>query len=139
MNASFEEKSTWIQLGSVLVALGAYALWAAPLLAAGESNLGAYLPVFVGTVVLLIVALVVGHLLALLTGQQEERDERDRLVVWRSESASSWVLVLGILAGIAALVFSLQAAIVANALLLSLFLSQGAKYVVQLKLYRRGF
>lgn len=139
MTVSFEEKSVWIQLGSVALALTGYLYVAAPLLSQGHAELSEFLPVFCATIVALVVVLVVGHVVAAATGDTEERDERDRLVLLRANSGSAWVLALGINVAMAAMFLAAGDAVVANLLLGSLFLSQLAKYGLQLFLYRRGF
>ena len=90
MSASFEEKSIWIQLVGTGVSLAAY-LWVAGVMYAnGVDRLAAYAAVFGVAVVLMVIILVIGHILAAVTGRAEKRDERDRVIGWRSESNSAW-------------------------------------------------
>lgn len=138
MNASFEEKSVWIQLVSMLVILGTYFVVAGRMLINGVTILPLYAPVFVVSVVLMVVVLVAGHIVAALTGRPDGRDERDRLIEWRAESNASWIVVVGVLAAIAGLVVSVADVWVAHALLFFLFVSEVVKYVLQLVYYRRG-
>ncbi|TVQ76447.1 MAG: hypothetical protein EA380_08695 [Phycisphaeraceae bacterium] len=138
MNASFEEKSVWIHLVCVLGTFILYCLVAWSMLSSGVDTLMPFVGVFLSSVVLLVILLVAGHLLAAVTGRIEKPDERDRLIVWRSESNSAWMLVVGIFAAITAMLFSLSNVWVAHILILSLYLSQTMQYLFQIRYYRRG-
>jgi MFS family permease len=138
MTASFEEKSVWIQLIGTGVSLAAY-LWVAGVMYAnGVDRLAAYAAVFGVAVVLMVIFLVIGHILAAVTGRAEKPDERDRVIGWRSESNSSWVLAAGVLVGIACMAASVDPVLVAHLLLLSLFAAQMLQYGLQILYYRRG-
>jgi len=138
MSASFEEKSVWIQLIGTVVGLGAYFVIAGRMLAAGVTELPAYVPLFIVTVVLMVIVLVAGHIVAALVGRPEARDERDRLISWRAESNSGWVVATGVLTGITGMVFSIPGVWTAHVLLLSLVLSEMLGFVLRLVYYRRG-
>lgn len=138
MDASPEEKSVWIQLISLIVVLGGYLVIAGQMLARGIMALPAYAPVFGVAVVLLIIALAAGHIWAAITSGSPERDERDRVIGWRAENHSSWILGVGVLAAITCLVLSVEAVWVAHLLFLSLFLAQVTGHALQLFYYRRG-
>ncbi len=139
MSASFLERSVWIQLFSMLLVLGGYFLVASRMLGAGVLALPAYVAVFGVSVALMVVVIVVGHVVAAIVSRPDDEDERDRLIAWRAEARSGWVLATGVLAGITAMLFSWPSAWVAHLLLLSLFLSEVLKLVLQLVDYRRGF
>lgn len=139
MSASFTEKSVWIQLVSMLLVLGGYFLVASRMLAAGVTALPAYAAVFMVSVVAMVIVLIVGHVAVALVGRPDDEDERDRLISWRAEARSGWLLGAGVLAGIAAMVLAFPDVWVAHLLLLSLFLSEVLKLVLQLVDYRRGF
>ena len=138
MSASFEEKSVWIQLVSMVAALGAYFVIAAVMVSNGTTALGPFVPLFIVAVVLLVVVLAAGHIVLAIASRPEGRDERDRLIGWRAESNSSWVLAAGVLAAITGLIVSAESVWIAHLLLLSLFASEVAKYLLQLLYYRRG-
>ena len=138
MSASFEEKSVWIQLVGVVVALGAYFVVAGIMIAHGVTALPAYVPLFAAAVVLLVAILVVGHIVAAVVGRPEPPDERDRVIEWRAEGRSSWVLGVGVLTAISGLVMSIETVWVAHWLLLSLFVAEVARFGMQLFYYRRG-
>lgn len=138
MNASFEEKSVWIQLVCTLGTFILYAVIAWGMVLGGVDTLMPFVATFLSTVVLLVILLAVGHLLAALSGRIEKPDERDRLIVWRSESNSAWMLVVGIFAAITAMLFSLSNVWIAHILIFALYLSQTMQYLFQIRYYRRG-
>ncbi len=139
MKASFEERSVWIQLFSMVVVLCAYFVIAACMLSEGITKLMAFVPLFLATVGLLLVVLLAGgHIVVAVTSRPEERDERDRLIGWRAASNSSWILGVGVLAAITGLVLSVEQVWIAHLLVLSMMLSEVAKYVFKIVYYRRG-
>jgi general stress protein CsbA len=138
MKASFEERSVWIQLVSVVAILGGYFVVAGLMLSRGVTALPAYAPLFFVVVVLLVVVLVAGHVVMAVTSRHRSSDERDRLIGWRAESRSSWVLGAAVIMGITGLVLMIDAVWIAHWLLLGMFLSEVLKLTLQLVYYRRG-
>ncbi len=138
MSASFEEKSAWITLISLLVVSIVYFVVAAGMRSAGITVLVGYVPLFVAVVVLLVLILIVGHVAVAIASRPEGRDERDQLIEWRAESNSAWVLGAGVLAALFGLVVSLDSVWIAHLLVLSLLISELVKSVSQLFYYRRG-
>lgn len=138
MNASFEEKSVWITLFSLVATFAAYFFVAARMLSAGVMVVAPYVAVLGVTTVLLVIVIIAGHVVVALASRPDGRDERDRLIEWRAESNSSWLVAVGVLAAIAGLALEVGAAWIANGLLTSLFLSEVLKQVLQLVYYRRG-
>ena len=138
MGSSFEEKSVWIQLVAMVLALGGYFVVAGRMLSAGVMALPPYVPLFVVTVVLMVVLLVAGHVVAAVASRPEGRDERDRLIGWRAENNSSWLLATGVLGAVTAMIFAVPNVWVAHLLLLSLFASEVLGFVLRLVYYRRG-
>ncbi len=138
MQPSFEERSVWVQLFSVILVLGGYLVASARLMRAGITEIAPFVPLFSVAVVLLVVLLGVGHAVAAAMGKPEKTDERDRLIGWRAESSTSWLLATGVVGAIAAILLRGEPVWVAHILLASLFVSEVAKLVVQLVLYRRG-
>lgn len=138
MDTSFEEKSVWVQLASLVVGLGGYLVVAGLMLSNGVSALPAFVPVFAVAVVLVVAINVAGHVVAAITGRTDEADERDRLIGWRAESRSSWILGVGVIAAIIALILSVGTVWVAHLLLISLFGAEAMKEVLQIVYYRRG-
>ena len=96
------------------------------------------MPLFLSAVLLLVTVLVAGHIVVAFAGGSEESDERDRLIGWRAESRSSWILSVGVLAALAGLIMSVENVLIAHVLLCSMLLTDVAKYVFQIVYYRRG-
>ena len=138
MDTSFEEKSVWIQLIATVVGLGAYFAVAATMLASGITALPAYVPLFGVAVVVIVVLLAAAHAVAAIASRPEERDERDRLIEWRAESNSSWLLAVGILTAVTGMIFAIDSVWIAHLLLLTLFLSEVLSLALRLMYYRRG-
>jgi len=139
MLPSFEEKSVWVQLVSLVVVLGGYFVVSGIMLSRGVVVLVPYVPLFTAAVVLMVVVLVIGHVVAALTSKPEKRDERDRLIGWRAESNSSWMMATGMFAAITALILGVEAVWVVHLLLASMFISETLKLLLQIRYYRRGF
>jgi len=138
MNASFEEKSAWIQLVSMVVTLALYFFVAVRMLAHGVTDLRAFAAVFFVAVMLMVIVLVAGHVVAAIVDRPTDPDERDRLIGWRAESNASWIVAVGVLTAVTGMVLSVENVWIAHVLMVSLFLSSIAKYVFQLVYYRRG-
>jgi hypothetical protein len=136
MNASFEEKGVWIQLVGLVVALGAYFAVAGTMIAQGVDIIIAYVPLFAIAVILLVIILTVGYIIAAITGRTDGRDERDRLIEWRAEKNSGWILGVGVILAIMGLIVSVNTVWIAHLLLLSMFLSEVARCSSQLVYYR---
>jgi len=83
-------------------------------------------------------SVMTGHIVVAILSRPEGRDERDRLIEWKAESRSSWLLTTGVLAVITGLILGLDSAWIAHLLLLSLFLSEILRFVLQIVSYRRG-
>ena len=84
------------------------------------------------------IVLAAGHVAVAIASRPEGRDERNRLIAWRAESHSGWLLATGVLAGITGMVLSMPNVWTAHLLLFSLFLSETLKLALQLVYYRRG-
>jgi Na+-driven multidrug efflux pump len=138
MGASFEERSVWIQLFSMVLILGGYFLAAWQMLSHGVTVLVPYVPVFAVAVTLMVIVMAVGHAAVAIASRPEGRDERDRLIEWRAESNSGWLVGAGVILGILAMIASVPNVWTAHLLFLSLFLSEVLKCVLQLVYYRRG-
>ncbi|MEM8488382.1 MAG: hypothetical protein AAF564_22730 [Bacteroidota bacterium] len=138
MNASFEEKSAWIQLTSLLVSLGAYFLLAGRMLFEGVDVLPFYVPLFTIAVISIVLINVVGHIAASIMAPDTGKDERDKLIGWRAESNAAWILAVGVLLAIVCMILSVKVVWIAHLLLLALFVSDSVKYTLQLVYYNRG-
>ena len=138
MDSSFEEKSVWVQLASLVVGLGGYLVVAGLMLSNGVSALPPFVPVFAVAIILIVAINIAGHVVAAVTSRSHEADERDRLIGCRAESRLSWILGVGVIGAIMALTLSVGSVWVAHLLLISLFVSEAAKDVLQIVYYRRG-
>lgn len=138
MNASFEEKSVWIQFAGMALGLGAYFIVAGRLIAEGVRAMPAYAAVFMVAVAAMVVFLIAAYTLTAILSRPEARDERDRLIAWRAEHHSSWIVAVGVLAAITCMVLGIDNIWTANLLLLSLALSHMLGYTLQILAYRRG-
>ena len=95
MSASFEEKSVWIQLCAMLIGLGTYFVIAGRLLASGVREVSGFAALFIVAVVWMVVLMIIAYVVAALTSKTEGRDERDRLIAWKAEHRSAWVMAVG--------------------------------------------
>lgn len=138
MPASFEEKSVWVQLFGTIIGMGGYFVIAGKLLASGVKEMPAYAALFIVATVFMVILLIAGHIIAAISGRCERRDERDRLIAWRAEHNSSWVLATGVFAAIVAMTLSMHIVWVAHTLVLSLVLSEVLGYTLRIMYYRRG-
>ncbi|HEX2513245.1 MAG TPA: hypothetical protein VH257_00975 [Chloroflexota bacterium] len=139
MDMSFEEKSAWIVLCSLVGVFGLYFLVAARMLTAGVTDAVApFVPLFAVVVVLLVIVLAVGHAAAAIVARPDGPDERDKQIERRAESGSSWILAVGVLAAAFGLALPLGRAWIANGLLMALFVSEVVSYGLRLYFYRRG-
>ena len=137
-STSYEEKSVWIQLLTILGVLGTYFVKAGSMLQDGNFELTAYARSLVGSVIVMVIVIVGGHVFAALMATPEKADERDQLIAWKSGSHSSWILVVGILTALCAMILEMEVVWIAHILLLSLCLSEVLKGVLQIVAYRRG-
>ncbi len=137
-NTSFEEKSVWIQLIGLVAVLGAYFVIAGIMLSQGITDLRPYVPLFCVAVALLVIVLVAGHVAVALASKPEGRDERDRLIGWRAESNSAWILGASAFMAVTGMVLSIENVWIAHFLMLCMMLSEIAKCGFQLLYYRRG-
>ncbi len=137
---SFEEKSVWVQLVVLLGVLGGYVLVAGAMLGRGVTAMGPYVAVFAVATVVIIAAMIVGHIIAaiLSRGETEDADERDRLIGWRAESNASWVLGLGVIGSLWLLALGALPVYVGHVLVVSLFASEILKLALAALYYRKG-
>lgn len=138
MAASFEEKSVWVQLISVVLGLGVYVVVAGMMIANGVTAMPAYAALFMVATVLMVILLIAGHIVAAISGRVEGRDERDRLIEWRAEHHSSWLLAVGVLVAVTGMVCAVDNVWNAHVLLLSLIFSELLGFILRLVYYRRG-
>lgn len=138
MSMSFEERIVWITLVSMLVTFSVYFVIATRMIAAGVTVVAAFAPLFIVVLIAMVVIVGAAAAVAALVSRPEGRDERDRLIEWRAEHNSGWVLGAGVIIAIGGLAITVENVWIAHLLLLSMFLSQVLKHAVQLYHYRRG-
>jgi hypothetical protein len=137
--ASFEEQSVWIQLAGLTISFAGYLFVASRMLASGVTSVLPFAAVLGVSVTLLIVILVGGHVVAAVASRPEGRDERDRLIEWRAEARSGWLLATGVIVGVGCMVVGVPNVWTANLLLMSLYLAEMLRLTLQVLDYRRGF
>ena len=135
---SFEEKSVWFQLIGLILGVGVYVAFSGPLFASGEMAISAYAVGLVVAVIAMVVFQIVAHTLAAIASNPEQRDERDRMIIWKSSHQTSWVSAIGMLGAIVCLVMKLEAVWIANILLFALMASEVSALTLRGVYYRKG-
>jgi hypothetical protein len=146
MNLSFQEKSLWLMLASLVIAFGFYfvsVLGAHAALAAQSPDLARDLAppdvgLFVAAVILLVVLSVAGHVVIALVDRNPQTDERDRLIGLKGTSYASYVLATGVFLALTAAAFTRGNFVFTHVLLAFWVLAQLVAIGSQLVMYRRG-
>ena len=146
MNLSFQEKSLWIMLVSLILAFGFYfvnAIGAHAALAVGlpplaRDVLAPHVGLFIAAVGLLVILSVAGHVVVALVDRDPRTDERDRLIALKGTSYGSFVLAAGVFLSLTAAVFTRGNFIFTHVLLAFWVLAQLVAIGTQLAMYRRG-
>ncbi len=138
---SFQEKSTWV-MGIIL--LGVYGWYFSVVLGqleGGDVEVIDYRSQMLTTVVLLIVAAVVAHVVIAVANPQDadRTDVRDREINRYGEFVGSYVLGTGALVALGMAMFEVEHFWIANVILAGLVLSELTALGTRLVLYRRGF
>lgn len=136
MELTFREKSLAVQLIGLMAAVLVYFNLANPL----ASTAGSTSTVFqlVALVVTIIFVNIIGHILVAVFGENEDEDERDKLIQLKAYKASSVVLSGGVvLAILASMLFTDKVALV-PLLFLTLLGAEIIEKMVQLGYYRKG-
>ncbi|WP_376694409.1 hypothetical protein [Wenzhouxiangella sp. EGI_FJ10409] len=143
---SFQEKSAWGTLVSMLVIGALYFSSVLNLWRADQLHLTALFGLAVGFTVLLTVVLVGYHIIvAAISGGQDE-DERDRLIGWRAGNTGGIVLGVGVISvvlmiivgGLVGDTFWQQPVIIVNALMLGMFMSTTVELALTIWFHRKG-
>ncbi|NBB93771.1 MAG: hypothetical protein GVY32_11460 [Gammaproteobacteria bacterium] len=143
---SFQEKSAWGTLTALLGVGGLYTSSLVNLWRADQLHIPSTFGLMVGFTILLVLVLVGYHILvAAITGAQDE-DERDRLIGWRAGSIGGFVLAFGVITIVGHIVVGglLQGgiwqspAVIANLLLLAVFIATVVELAVTIWFHRRG-
>ena len=140
---SFQEKSTWITVVTVLFVYGQYFLnltlqtpWALESTTAVE-----YRVLMFGTVVTLVIVMAVSHIVIAMFAPEasDQIDERDREINRKGEYIGGYVVGAAALTGMGMAMFETEHFWIANLLLLGLVLSEIVAGCIKLYIYRRGF
>ena len=140
---SFREKSAWITLVSVLICFGVY-FWELVAGRIGGHHLGALrsLHLLLLAVTVLVVLQIALTAIAAATTPKDARaprDERERLIQWRSQSIGYYVLMVLALLLFVPIHFGHSALDMANFALLAVVISALVVAVAQIVMFRRGY
>ena len=138
MDTSFEEKSVWIQLVSLVVGLGGYLVFAGILVSNGVIVLTAFVPFLVAAIVVIVAINIAGHMVVAIKSRSDDADERDRIIGYLAESRAAWILGVGVIGAIIALILAVDDIWIVHLLLVSMVGSEVVKLVLQIVYYRRG-
>jgi 4-hydroxybenzoate polyprenyltransferase len=136
MSLSFQEKSLWLMLVSLIAALGFYFITVLP--AAGVDVMPQQVVLFVLAIVLLVVMQIVGHAVIAIMDRRTGTDERDRLIGLKGTRNASYVLATGIFLALCAALWTEGDFLFTHLLLGFWGLAQLVEIGSQLVLYRRG-
>ena len=136
MDLSFQEKSLWLTLASLIVAFGLYfgsALPGAPI-----DVMPAQVGMFVLAVALLVITQVAGHIAIAVVDRRPETDERDRLIGLKGTRNGAYVLASGVFLALCTTLLTDGNFVFTHVLLGSWVVAQLVETASQLLLYRRG-
>jgi hypothetical protein len=136
MGLSFQEKSLWLVMTSLVAAFAFYFTLALKVVTPDVNPAQAGL--FVAAVVLLVIAQVVGHLLIVIVDRRDDTDERDRIIALEGGRVGGFVLATGVFLALCTAVAVPGNFATAHVLLASWVVAQVAEIGVQLWHYRRG-
>ena len=139
MNLSFQEKSLWLMLVSLLAAFGGFYVVAA--LAGQPEGALDVMPhqvvLFAIAVVLLVIMQIIGHAVIAIFDRRTETDERDRLIALKGTRNAAYVLASGVFLALCAALLTKGNFIFTHVLLGSWLLAQLVEIGSQLFMYRR--
>ena len=136
---TFPEKSALTMTAILVVVFGGYFAIVLGVIADSPDRDLAYTGLMVGVAIILTILATVSHVLLALVfrSQANAYDERDRLVVLRSERIAGYVLSLGVCAGIGLAMAQVDAFWIAQVLIGALVAAEVLDGIVKLVLYRR--
>jgi hypothetical protein len=136
VDLSFQEKSLWLMLLSLLLGFGVYAAMVLP---AHAANVMPHQIVqFVVAVVALVVMQIVGHIVIAIFDRRAESDERDRLIALKGTRNAGYVLAVGVFFALCTALVTDGNFMFTHVLLAAWVLAQLVEIASQLVLYRRG-
>jgi hypothetical protein len=136
MNVSFQEKSLWLMLVSLVGVFGFYFVTVLPAQAANVQP--QQIALFVLAVVMLVVMQVAGHVVIAIVDRRSATDERDRLIALKGTRNGSFVLATGVFLALCAALVTDGNFVFVHLLLGFWVLAQLVEIGSQLYLYRRG-
>jgi len=136
MDLSFQERSLWLTLVSLILAFGFY--FGNVLPSASIDVMPTQVAMFVLAVALLVITQVAGHIVIAVVDRRSETDERDRLIGLRGTRNGAYVLATGVFMALCATLLSDGNFVFAHVLLGFWVVAQLVETVSQLVLYRRG-
>lgn len=137
----FREKSAWISLLLYLGIYGFYFTQVATALTRGEADGTHFLALFGQSVVMFVIATIVLTVVAAVWAPkdaQAPKDEREKLITLKANSASGYVLSASVVLVIGVLFYGADDFLTINLLFFALVASEIYKTATQLVLYRRG-
>ena len=136
MDLSFQEKSLWLMLASLVAVFGFY-FWAvlpSPAVDVMPNQMGP----FIVAVVALVVVQVVGHIVIAIADRRTATDERDRLIGLKGTRNAGYVLATGVFFALCTALATRGNFIFCHVLLGSWVAAQLVDIASQLYYYRRG-
>ncbi len=136
MDLSFEEKSLWLLVLSLIGVSGFYMFVVLPTHAANV--MPQHIVLFTLSVVFLVIAQVVGHVLIVLVDRRTDTDERSRLIGLKGTRNGAYVLATGVFAALCAALLTDGNFVFTHVLLGFWVVAQLVESGSQLVLFRRG-
>ncbi len=136
MDLSFQERSLWLMLLSLIAVFGFYFVTVLPTDAVNVMPHQVVL--FVVAVVWLVIMQVAGHIVIAIIDRRSDTDERDRLIELKGTRNAAYVLATGVFLALCAALLTEGNFIFSHVLLGAWVLAQLVQIGSQLVLYRRG-
>ncbi|GJM44405.1 MAG: hypothetical protein DHS20C21_12470 [Gemmatimonadota bacterium] len=133
---SFQEKSLWLVLLSLMLVFGFYFSQVLP--ARGVDVMPQHIALFAAAVAFLVITQIAGHVLLAIIDRRSDTDERDTLIALKGTRNAAYVLAVGVFLALTAGVATRGNFIFTHVLLASWVLAQLVETGSQLFLYRRG-
>ncbi len=136
MNLSFQEKSLWLMFVSLIGVFGFYFATVLPTPAIDVRP--QQIALFIGMVVLLVIAQIVGHIVIALVDRRTTVDERDRLIELKGTRNAAYLLATGVFLALCTALITKGNFAFTHVLLAAWVLAQLFQIASQLYFYRRG-
>ena len=136
---SFQEKSTWVILLTMVLVYGWY--FATVMSEVASTAVGDidYQGTMIVTVIAVVVLVIIGTILITVAGGGDDSsDERDKAINRYGEYVGGFALAIGALAALAMAMIEVEQFWIANTILAGLVLSEIVANVTKIALYRRG-